>query len=150
MNEPDIRSVLPHRYPFLLIDRITDFVPEQRIAGIKTFAADECYVPGHFPGAPLVPCGILLEMTTQLGAVLVMERPGMRGKIPLILQIPSAEMRAIAHAGDLLRAEAEVLKMRENLGELRGTVFRGQEMIAEGRMRFAIAPAGDVLARTVA
>ncbi len=147
MEQPDIRRVLPHRYPFLLIDRITEFVPERRISGLKTFTADECYASGHFPGAPLVPCGILLEMTTQLGAVLVMERAGMEGRIPLILHIPLAEMRVPAYAGDVLRAEAEVLKLRGNLGELQGTVFRGREIIANGHMRFAIAPAGDVWAR---
>lgn len=141
-----IQLILPHRYPFLLIDRITEFIPEKRIAGVKTFTINDCYLNGHFPGAPVVPCGILLEMTTQLGAVLVMERPGMEGKIPMILQIPSAEMRRPVHAGDALRVEAEVLRLRENLGELRGSVYQGNEIIAEGRMRFVIAPATDALA----
>jgi 3-hydroxymyristoyl/3-hydroxydecanoyl-(acyl carrier protein) dehydratase len=135
----DIRSILPHRYPFLLVDRITEFVPSSRIAGTKTFTADEFYQPGHFPGDPIVPCGILLEMTTQLGAVLVLERPESSGKIAMILQIPSAQMYLPARPGDAVRAEASVLKLRENFGELQGVVFRGEELIAEGRMRFAIA-----------
>jgi 3-hydroxyacyl-[acyl-carrier-protein] dehydratase len=140
----DIQTILPHRYPFLLVDRITEFVPASRIAGIKTFTADEFYQPGHFPGEPIVPCGILLEMTTQLGAILVLERPEASGKIALILQIPSAQMYLPARPGDVLRAEARVLKLRENFGELQGIVFRGDELIAEGRVRFAIAnaPAG--------
>jgi 3-hydroxyacyl-[acyl-carrier-protein] dehydratase len=133
-----IQRILPHRYPFLLVDRITEFVPATRIAGVKVFSANDWHQPGHFPAAPVVPCGILLEMTTQLGAVLVLERPEMAGKIAMILQIPWARMHAVAEAGDALRAEAEVVKLRESFGELHGRVYRGDELIAEGRMRFAI------------
>jgi 3-hydroxyacyl-[acyl-carrier-protein] dehydratase len=133
-----IQDVLPHRYPFLLVDRIVEFVPAIRISGLKVFSANEWHQPSHFPGTPVVPCGILLEMTTQLGAVLVLERPEMAGKIAMVLQIPSARMHAVAQPGDALRAEAEALKLRENFGELHGRVFRGDELVAEGRMRFAI------------
>jgi len=139
MMRSEIQSLLPHRYPFLLIDRVTEFIPGQRIAGVKTFTANESFQAGYFPGFPMVPCGILLEMTTQLGAILVLERPEMAGKIPVILQIPSARMYALAQPGDQIRAEAEALKLHENFGELRGAVYRGKELIAEGRMRFAIA-----------
>jgi len=76
----------------------------------------------------------------------VLERPEMAGKIAVILQIPSAEMHAVAQAGDVLRAEAQVLKLRERYGELQGKVYRGEELIAEGQMRFAIANAADILA----
>lgn len=144
LDQAGIQSILPHRYPFLLVDRVTEFVPAQRIAGIKTFTANEQFVPGHFAGEPIVPCGVLLEMTTQLGAILVLERPEMAGKIAVILQIPSAQMHATAGPGDCLRVEAEALKLKENFGELQGRVFRGDELIAEGRMRFAIAHASDI------
>ncbi|MGH9396086.1 MAG: 3-hydroxyacyl-ACP dehydratase FabZ [Terriglobia bacterium] len=146
MDQSEIQRILPHRYPFLLVDRVTDFVPAQRITGVKTFTVNEPYAPGHFNGEPIVPCSILLEMTTQLGAILVLERPGMAGKIAVILQIPSAQMYKVAEPGDALRVEAEVLKLRANFGELRGSVYRGEELIAEGRIRFAIADAGDILA----
>ncbi|MGH9352420.1 MAG: 3-hydroxyacyl-ACP dehydratase FabZ family protein [Terriglobia bacterium] len=145
MDQAEIQRILPHRYPCLLVDRVTEFVPARRIAGVKTFTANERFVPGHFAGAPMVPCSVLLEMTTQLGAILVLERPEMAGKIAVILQIPSAQMHATAEPGDRLRAEAEVLKLKENFGELQGKVFRGGELIAEGRMRFAIANAGDMV-----
>jgi 3-hydroxyacyl-[acyl-carrier-protein] dehydratase len=134
-----IRRILPHKYPFLLVDRITEFAPADHIEGMKVFCADEWHHSGHFPAAPLVPCGILLEMTTQLGAVLVLERPEMAGKIAMILHIPFAQMYAVARPGDALRAKAQVLKLRENFGELEGRVYRGDELIAEGRMRFVIA-----------
>ncbi len=145
MDQSAIQSILPHRYPFLLLDRITEFEPGKRIAGVKTFTADEHFAAGHFPGVPIVPSAILIEMTTQLGAVLVLERPEMAGKIAVILQIPEARIKAPVEPGDRLLAEAEVLKWRENLGELRGRIYRGAELVAEGRMRFAAAPATELL-----
>ena len=145
MDQSGIQAILPHRYPFLLVDRITEFVPGERIAGVKTFTASEPYVPGHFPGAPLVPCSILLEMTTQLGAVLVLERPDMAGKLAVILQIPAAQMHAAVQPGDAVRAEVQILKWRGNFGELRGTVHRGPVLVAEGCMRFAAAPAQELI-----
>lgn len=144
MDQYAIQRILPHRYPFLLLDRVTSFVPGERIAGVKTFTVNEPYAQGHFEGQPVVPCSILLEMTTQLGAVLVLERPGMAEKIAVILQIPSAQMHKTAQPGDALRVEAEVVKLRENFGELKGAVYREQELIAEGQMRFAITDAAAV------
>src|SRR5256885_14297181 len=87
--------VLPHRHPFLLVDRVTEFEPGRRIVGIKNFSANEEACQGYDPARMLVPAGILFEMVTQLGAVLglerpEMQRPGARGKGPVILQIPPA------------------------------------------------------------
>jgi 3-hydroxymyristoyl/3-hydroxydecanoyl-(acyl carrier protein) dehydratase len=145
LDQADIAAVLPHRYPFLLIDRITDFVPGTRIVGIKRFSSGDQAGQGYFPGFPIVPTGILLEVVTQLGAVLVLERPEMKNKIAMILQIPSAQILAPVLPGDSLRVEAEVIKLREAFGELRGAIYREGRLVAEGQMRFAIANAGDLL-----
>ncbi len=143
MTPSEIQRILPHRYPFLLVDRVTEFLPAQRIEGIKTFTVNEAYGASHFL---VVPCGILLEMTTQLGAILVLERPEMRAKIAMILQIPSAYVHAVVTPGDTVRAVAQVLKLRENFGELEGKVYRDHELVAEGRMRFGIASADALMA----
>ncbi len=135
--QSEIQRVLPHRYPFLLLDRVIEFVPGARIVGIKSFTANEAAPHGHSPEVPVVPGGILIEMTTQLGAILVLERPGMAGKVPVILGIPSARMITPVQPGDNLRVEVSVLKLRENFGELRGAVYREGELVAEGQMRFA-------------
>lgn len=145
LDGSDIKAVLPHRYPFLLIDRVTDFVPGERISALKHFSAGDEVAQGHFPDWPMVPTGVLLELVTQLGAVLVLERPEMKGKIAMILQIPSARIIDPVQPGDTVRVEAEVLKLRESFGELRGAIYRGGAMVAEGQMRFVIADSSSIL-----
>jgi len=141
-----ITRILPHRFPFLFVDKISEFVPGQRIAAVKHFSVNDEAARGNFPGLALIPTGIILELVTQVGAVLVLERPEMAGKIALILQIPSARILKPIAAGDTVRVEAEVLKMKAQFGELRGTILRDGELVAEGQMRFGIADAADVLA----
>jgi len=133
-----VSDILPQRYPFLLIDRITEFIPGRRITAHKHFSANDESLQGYFPHT-LVPAGILFELVTQLGAVLVMERPQMEGKVPVILQIPLARMYEPVLAGETLRLEARVLKIRENFGELRGVIYREDQLVGEGQMRFAVA-----------
>jgi len=145
MFQSAIQRIIPHRYPFLLVDRVTEFEPGQRIAGIKTFTADGAESQGNACEAPTVSAGILIEMVTQLGAILVLERPNMEGKIAVILQIPAARMLKPVVTGDVLRVEAEVVKLRENFGELRGAAYCQGERVAEGQMRFAVANKDDLL-----
>ena len=140
-----VERILPHRYPFLLVDRVTELVPGVRIAGVKHFTGDDDGTQGHFPDLPIVPTAILLELVTQLGAVLVLERPAMRDKIAMILQIPSAEMIEPVHPGETVQVQAEVIKLRESWGELKGTIYRQGTLVAEGLVRFAIANTRDVL-----
>jgi 3-hydroxymyristoyl/3-hydroxydecanoyl-(acyl carrier protein) dehydratase len=143
--DADIKRILPHRYPFLLVDRVTELVPGIRIAGTKYFSIDDDAGRGHFPDSPLVPAGIVMEVVTQLGAILVLERPEMLGKVAVILQIPSARLLGPIRPGDTLEVQAEVLKLRESFGELRGLAYRDGVLIAEGHMRFGIANAADLL-----
>ena len=135
---PDILRILPHRYPFLFLDQVTEFIPGQRIAATKRFSAGDEASRGFLPDSPVISVAVLLELVTQLGAILVMERPEMAGKVAMILQIPDAQLTQPVEPGDTLRVVAEVLKIGERLGELRGAIFRGDDQVAEGRVRFAI------------
>jgi 3-hydroxymyristoyl/3-hydroxydecanoyl-(acyl carrier protein) dehydratase len=140
-----IERILPHRFPFLFVDKITEFVPGQRIVALKHFSVNDEATRGNFPGLAIIPTGVIMELVTQVGAVLVLERPEMAGKIAMILQIPSARIIKPIEAGDTVRVEAEVLKMKAQFGELRGWIFRNDELVAEGQMRFGIANAQDIL-----
>lgn len=143
---PDaVERILPHRFPFLFVDKITEFVPGQRIVALKHFSVNDEVAQGNPPGLALIPTGVILELVTQVGAVLVLERPEMEGKIAMVLHIPSARIIKPIEAGDTVRVEAEVLKMKAQFGELRGSIFRDGELVAEGQMRFGIADAADVL-----
>jgi 3-hydroxyacyl-[acyl-carrier-protein] dehydratase len=137
-SPPDILGILPHRYPFLFVDRVTEFIPGRRIAAVKAFSIDDEAARGGLLPPPIIPVGILLELVTQLGAVLVMERPEMAGKVAMILQIPAAQIRQPVLTGEILQVEAEVVKLGERLGELHGAISRAGELVAEGNMRFAI------------
>ena len=141
----DVLRILPHRYPFLFVDQVTEFIPGQRIAATKRFSVNDEAARGYLPASPIISVGVLMELVTQLGAILVMERPEMAGKAAMILQIPAARLTQPVEPGDTLRVEAEVIKIGERLGELRGAIFRAGELVAEGRMRFAIAKAGQML-----
>jgi len=140
-----IQRLIPHRYPFLLVDRVTEFARGQRIVGIKNISLNDEMSQGYFPLRPTVPLSVVLEAVTQLGAILVLARPEMVDKVAVILQIPSAKSLKRVQPGDSLRLEARVLKLKETFGELYGSAFRDGECVGEGQMRFAIASATEVL-----
>jgi 3-hydroxyacyl-[acyl-carrier-protein] dehydratase len=141
----DIARILPHRFPFLFVDQVEEFVPGQRIVAIKRFSIDDQVACGSPPGMAIIPTSVILELVTQVGAVLVMERPEMAGKIAMILHIPAARVIKPIEAGDTVRVEAEVVRMKAMFGELRGSIFRDGELVAEGQMRFGIASIADVM-----
>ena len=145
-----LARILPHRYPFLFVDQVAEFVPGQRIVAIKHFSVNDRVARGNPPGIAIIPTGIVLELVTQVGAILVMERPEMANKIAMILYIPSARIIKPIEAGDTVRVEAEVVRMKAQFGELRGSILRAGELVAEGQMRFGIASKDDVLAGRVA
>ena len=141
----EIARILPHRFPFLFVDQVLEFLPGQRIVALKHFSIDDQCSRGNAPDASIIPTGVVLELVTQVGAVLVMERPEMVGKIAMILHIPSARVITPIQAGDTVRVEAEVMRMKTQFGELRGSIFRDGELVAEGQMRFGIADVKDVM-----
>jgi 3-hydroxymyristoyl/3-hydroxydecanoyl-(acyl carrier protein) dehydratase len=142
-----IQRLIPHRYPFLLVDRVTEFTPGRSISGIKTITASEAASLGYSPEEPMVPATLLIEMVTQLGAILVLQRPNMQEKIAVILQIPSARMLKPVRVGDTVELAAEALKLKEALGELAGRATVAGKLVAEGQMRFAITDARAVFSR---
>lgn len=133
-----IQEVLPHRYPFLLVDRIVSLEEGKKAVGIKNVSVNEPFFPGHFPGFPVMPGVLILEAMAQVGAVIVLKMPQFAGKIALFAGIDKARFRRQVFPGDQLRIEVEVLKLRSAVGKSYAAAFVGEEMAAEAELMFAI------------
>lgn len=138
MNIKEIMNILPHRYPFLLVDRIEEVVPGVRATGTKNVTANEPFFQGHFPGHPVMPGVLIIESMAQVGAVAVLSMPEFAGKLALFAGIDKARFRRQVIPGDTLHLEVEMLRVRGSLGKGKGTVKVGDDLAAEAELLFAI------------
>lgn len=137
-----IERILPHRFPFLLVDRITVLEPDKRIVGIKNITIDECYLSGPGPdGRPALPPTILTEAVAQVGAILILARPENRDLLPLFRGIERVRFRGAVHPGDVVEIEARVKRLRNRVGVLAGRARVGTRVVAHGIMTFALGSA---------
>ena len=128
----EILRILPHRYPFLLIDRVTDLVRRQRIVAIKNVTANEPFFAGHFPGLPIMPGVLIVEAMAQAGGVLLLtEFEDRNQKLVLFTGIERARFRAPVVPGDQLRIEVDVTVWRGSAGRMDGKAFVGEKRVAE-------------------
>lgn len=138
-----IERILPHRYPFLLVDRITEFEADKRIVGIKNVSFNERFL-AHRPGEiPVLPPTILTEAVAQVGAILILAKPENREKLPYFMGIESVRYRRPVHPGDTVVIEATVDRLRSRMGRLKGFARVGDEIAVEGTMAFALGPASN-------
>jgi len=136
-----IERILPHRYPFLLVDRITEFEPDKRIVGIKNVTLNERYL-AHRPGElPVLPPTILTEAVAQVGAILVLAKPENRQRLPFFAGIERVRFRHAVHPGDVVVIEANVVRLRSRMGMLKGVARVNGRSVVEGTMTFALGPA---------
>lgn len=133
-----IQEILPHRYPFLLVDRIISLEEGKKAVGIKNVSVNEPFFQGHFPGFPVMPGVLILEAMAQVGAVIVLKMPQFAGKIALFASIDKVRFRRRVFPGDQLRIEVEVLKLRSAVGKSYAAAYVGEEMAAEAELMFAI------------
>ena len=132
-----IESILPHRYPFLLVDRITEFEADKRIVGIKNVSFDERYL-SHENGRPVLPPTILTEAVAQVGAILILAKPENRQRLPFFAGIQRVRYRHAVYAGDVVEIEAVVLRLRSRMGLLKGVARVDGKRVVEGTMTFAL------------
>ena len=138
LDSAAIERILPHRYPFLLVDRITEFEPDKRIVGIKNVSLNERYL-SHKPGeSPALPPTILTEAVAQVGAILILAKPENREKLIYFLGIPRVRYHRPVHPGDVVIIEATVERLRSRMGRLKGCAKVGDEIAMEGTMDFAL------------
>ncbi|MGB9723835.1 MAG: 3-hydroxyacyl-ACP dehydratase FabZ [Chloroflexia bacterium] len=144
LEAEEIQAVLPHRYPFLLVDRILE-LREDGAVGLKNVTVNEPFFQGHFPGRPLMPGVLIIEALAQVGAVALLSRPENRGKLALFAGLDRVRFRRPVRPGDVLRLEVTLERMRGPIGRGRGTATVEGQVAAEGEFLFALAegaPAG--------
>jgi len=135
-----IERILPHRYPFLLVDRITELEPDKRIVGIKNVTLNERYL-SHQPGEPpALPPTILTEAVAQVGAILILSKPENREKLIFFMGIERVRYRGMVRPGESVEIEARVRRLRSRMGQLDGFARVGNRVVASGTMTFALGP----------
>ena len=135
-----IMRYLPHRHPFLLVDKIVELDPDKRVVGIKNVTFNEPFFPGHFPGAPVMPGVLILEAMAQVAAVMIYQNmPDKEKKLIYFTGIESAKFRRPVLPGDQLRIEVKMLARRSNFGKGQGTAHVDGKLAAEAVITFAIA-----------
>lgn len=134
-----IMNIIPHRYPFLLVDRIEELVPGERVVGLKNVTINEPFFAGHFPQAPVMPGVLILEAIAQVGAVLVLkDLPDRTQKLVYFVAIESAKFRRPVLPGDQLRIEVTVESMRSKFGKMRGEASVDGKLAAEAQVTYAV------------
>jgi 3-hydroxyacyl-[acyl-carrier-protein] dehydratase len=136
-----IERILPHRYPFLLVDRIIELEVDKRIVGIKNVSLNERYLSHATNGSPVRPPTILTEAVAQVGAILVLAKPENRQRLPFFAGIERVRYRRPVHPGDVVIIEATVVRMRSRMGLLKGIARVDGKPVIDGTMTFALGPA---------
>lgn len=151
MDVTGILGVLPHRYPFLLVDRITAIEPGVRASGIKQVTINEWFFQGHFPDQPVMPGVLLIEALAQVGAVALLSLPQYAGKIVFFAGIDGVRFRRPVVPGDTLHLTMELTKLRGRVGKGRGEGRVDGVLVVDGEFTFAVAPevAADSAERAV-
>jgi 3-hydroxyacyl-[acyl-carrier-protein] dehydratase len=136
-----IERILPHRYPFLLVDRVTELEPDRRIVGIKNVSFNERTL-AHTADGPVLPPTILTEAVAQVGAILILSKPENREKLPFFMGIEKVRYRQPVRPGDVVEIEAVVKRLRSRVGILKGVGRVNGKVVVEGTMTFALGPRG--------
>ena len=129
-----ILQILPHRYPFILVDRILDIVPGERITALKNVTINEPFFQGHFPGIPIMPGVLIVEAMAQAGGVLISESAKLdsMGALIYFMGIDKVRFRKPVEPGDQLILELKILKMRSKVAKMAGTAKVGDALVAQG------------------
>lgn len=138
MTITDIMKFLPHRYPFLLIDKIVDVEENKSVTAIKNVTFNEPFFQGHFPGKPIMPGVLILEALSQAGAAIVLSREENRGKIALFVGADNVKFRRMVEPGDVLELKCEIIKYKANFGKAKCIARVGEEVACEAEILFAI------------
>ena len=138
MDVKAIEKIIPHRYPFLFVDRILELEPGKRAVGIKNVSADEWYFQGHFPGDPIMPGVLILEALAQVGCVAVLSQPENQGKIVLFAGIDKVRFKREVKPGDQLLLKVEISRWHGKIGKGLVQARVHDDLVAEAELIFAL------------
>lgn len=134
----DILNILPHRYPFLMVDRIVELEPGKRVVGLKNVTINENFFQGHYPDYPIMPGVLILECMAQVSGFILLGMNEHRAKTPYFTGIDKARFRRPVRPGDQLRIESRVLKLRGSMCKVRARALVDGELAAEAELMFAV------------
>jgi 3-hydroxyacyl-[acyl-carrier-protein] dehydratase len=134
----EIKGILPHREPFLMVDKVVDFVPGKKATAVKAVSGNEWFFMGHFDEVKVMPGVLILEALAQTGAVALMTQPEMSGKLAFLARVNSAKFSKKVVPGDLLRLETEITELNSNIGTGAGKAYVDDVLVAKAEFVFAI------------
>ncbi|MFS0654119.1 3-hydroxyacyl-ACP dehydratase FabZ [Bacillus sp. 179-C3.3 HS] len=140
LDAQQIKDIIPHRYPFLLVDRILEIEDEKRAVGLKNVTANEEFFNGHFPGYPVMPGVLIVEALAQVGAVVMLSKEENKGKIGLFAGIDGCRFKRQVKPGDQLRLEVEITRLRGPIGKGKAVATVDGEVACEAELTFSIGP----------
>ncbi len=134
----EIQKLIPHRYPFLLVDKIIDMEPGIRATGIKNVTMNEPFFQGHFPEKPIMPGVLIVEAMAQVAAVICMGLEENRGKLGVFTGIDKCKFRRQVVPGDIIRMEVEMITLRRGIGKAETKAYVGEELACAANLTFAL------------
>ncbi len=137
MDSEQIKNILPHRYPFLLVDRILE-MSDTRIVAIKNISISEPFFQGHFPHKPVMPGVLMIEALAQAGGVMMLSRGGNEKKLAYLVAVDKARFRKKVVPGDQLRLEVEVIRAKATIGLVKGVAWVGEEEVCSADIMFSL------------
>ncbi|PLR85085.1 3-hydroxyacyl-[acyl-carrier-protein] dehydratase FabZ [Bacillus canaveralius] len=138
LNITEIKEIIPHRYPFLLVDKILEIEEGQKAIGIKNVSANEEFFNGHFPDYPVMPGVLIVEALAQVGAVAMLKKEENRGRLAFFTGIDNCRFKRQVKPGDQLRLEVEMTRVRGPIGKGKGIATVDGELVCETEIMFAL------------
>lgn len=136
LESQEIQAIIPHRYPFLLVDRIIELDIGKRAVGIKNVTINDSFFQGHFPGHPIMPGVLIIEALAQVGTVAILKMPEYEGYLGLFAGLDDVKFKRQVIPGDQLRLEVELVSLRKSFGVATGKAYVGDQLATVGTLKF--------------
>jgi 3-hydroxyacyl-[acyl-carrier-protein] dehydratase len=143
ISPKELLDILPHRYPFLLVDKMVEVEPGARAVGVKNVTFNEPFFVGHFPGNPIMPGVLIIEMLAQVGGVMLLVTDEHKGKLAYLAGVEKARFRKPVLPGDMLKGEVTMLRSRGSVGWVKATAHVGDKLVCDAELSFALVPRPD-------